>query len=99
MRLPQFEYLEPKTLREASKALTLDPRGSVLLAGGTGLFVNMKHRLIQPRRVINLKKIPKLTVISDSKEGLKIGALASLHDIASSPLVHEKAPALCQAVE
>jgi 4-hydroxybenzoyl-CoA reductase beta subunit len=97
MRLPQFEYLEPKTLREAAKVLTLDPRGSVLLAGGTGLFVNMKHRLIQPKRVINLKKIPKLTAILDSKEGLKIGALAPLHNIASSPIVHEKVPALCQA--
>ena len=97
MRLPQFDYLEPKTLREASKALTLDPGGSVLLAGGTNLFVNMKHRLIQPKRVINLKKIPKLTAILDSKEGLKIGALVPLHDIASSPIVHEKVPALCQA--
>jgi 4-hydroxybenzoyl-CoA reductase subunit beta len=97
MRLPRFEYLEPKTLREASKALTMDPGGSVLLAGGTGLFVNMKHRVIQPKRVINLKKIPKLTAILDSKEGLKIGALASLHDIASSPIVREKVPALCQA--
>lgn len=60
-------------------------------------MVSMKQRLIRPQQVINLKKIPKLTAISESKEGLKIGALTPLHDIASSPMVQEKHPALCQA--
>jgi len=35
MRLPKFEYMEPRSLKEASKTLALDPKGSVLLAGGT----------------------------------------------------------------
>jgi hypothetical protein len=39
MRLPKFEYLEPKSLKQASKALAIDPSGSVLLAGGTDLLV------------------------------------------------------------
>jgi aerobic-type carbon monoxide dehydrogenase small subunit (CoxS/CutS family) len=45
MRLPKFEYLEPKSLKEASKALAIDLAGSVLLAGETDLIVNIKHRL------------------------------------------------------
>jgi len=97
MRLPKFEFLEPKTMKEATKALASNPKESVLLAGGTDLLVSMKHRLIQPKRVINLKKIPKLAYMSDSKEGLKIGALTTLHDLASSSFVQEKFPALCQA--
>jgi CO/xanthine dehydrogenase FAD-binding subunit len=35
MRLPKFEYMDPRSLKEASKTLALDPKGSVLLAGGT----------------------------------------------------------------
>ena len=97
MRLPQFEYLEPKSLKEASKALAIDPKGSVLLAGGTDLLVNMKHRIIQPKKVINLKSIPKLVYISSNRDGLKIGALTTLHDLATSPLVKEKYPSLSQA--
>jgi 4-hydroxybenzoyl-CoA reductase subunit beta len=96
MRLPKFEYLGPKSLKEASKALAIDPAGSVLLAGGTDLLVNMKHRVIQPRRVINLKANPRLAYIAEGKEGLRIGALTTLHDLAFSPMVMEKYPALTQ---
>jgi len=97
MRLPKFEYLEPRTVREVAKALALDPNGSVLLAGGTDLLVNMKHRVIQPRRVINLNTIFKLAYVSDGKEGLKMGALTTLHDLASSQTVKEKYPAISHA--
>jgi len=97
MHLPKFEYLEPRSLKEAGKALATDPRGTVLLAGGSDLLVNMKHGLIQPRRLINLKTIPKSAYILEEKEGLRIGALTALHDLASSSLIQEKYPALCQA--
>jgi 4-hydroxybenzoyl-CoA reductase subunit beta len=99
MRLPKFEYLEPKTLKEAVKALASEPKGSVLLAGGTDLLVNMKHRVIQPKQVINLKSIPKLAYISNGKSGLKIGALTKLQDITSSLVIQDKFPALCQAAK
>ena len=97
MRLPKFEYLEPKTLKEATRALASEANRSVLLAGGTDLLVNMKHRVIQPKQVINLKSIPKLAYISNGKGGLRIGTLTTLHEIASSLVIQDKFPALCQA--
>lgn len=97
MRLPKFEYLEPRSLKEAVKNLATDPRGTVLLAGGTDLLVNMKHRVIQPKRLINLKTIANLAHFSNSKDGVRIGALTTLHDLASSPLIHDKYSVLCQA--
>ncbi len=99
MRLSEFEYLEPKSLKEAVKIFASDVKGSVLLGGGTDLLVNMKHRVIQPKRVINLKTIPRLAYISEGKDGLKIGALATLHDLASSSLVQEKYPVLSQTAQ
>jgi 4-hydroxybenzoyl-CoA reductase subunit beta len=97
MRLPKFEYLEPKTLKKAAHALASDMKGSVLLAGGTDLLVNMKHKVLQPKQVITLKTIPKLAYIWSVKEGLKIGTLTTLHDIASSSVIQEKAQVLCDA--
>jgi 4-hydroxybenzoyl-CoA reductase subunit beta len=97
MRLPKFEYLEPKTLKEATKALASDTKGSVLIAGGTDLLVNMKHKVIQPKQVINLKTIPKLAYISNGKGGLRIGTLTTLHSIASSLVIQERVPILCQS--
>ncbi len=97
MRLPKFEYLEPKTLKEAAKALASDPKRSVLLAGGTDLLVNMKHRVIEPRQVINLKAIPKLAYVKNVKGELRIGALTTLRDLASSPVIRERYPILSHA--
>jgi 4-hydroxybenzoyl-CoA reductase subunit beta len=97
MRLPKFEYLKPKTLREAVQTIASDPEGTVALAGGTDLLVRMKHRLIEPKRVVNLKTIPRLAYIVQGKEGMKIGPLTTLHDLAASPPVQETYPALAQA--
>ncbi len=97
MRLPKFECLEPKSLKQAAKDLAADPKGTVLLGGGTDLLVNMKHRVIVPKRIINLKTIPKLDHITEGKDGLRIGALSTLHDIASSPVIKERWTVLGQA--
>ncbi|MDP2907293.1 MAG: FAD binding domain-containing protein [Nanoarchaeota archaeon] len=99
MRLPKFECLEPKSLKQAAKDLAADPKGTVLLGGGTDLLVNMKHRVIVPKRIINLKTIPKLDHITEGKDGLRIGTLTTLHDIASSPLIKERWTALGQAAK
>jgi CO/xanthine dehydrogenase FAD-binding subunit len=58
MRLHKFEYLEPKTLKEAANPFASVAKGSVLIARGTELLVNMKDRVLQPKVVIHLKKIP-----------------------------------------
>ncbi len=95
MRLPQFDYVEAGSLNEAATALAADPHGAVL-AGGTDLLVNMKYRVIQPSRVINLKTIRGLAYIRDEKAGIRIGSLTTLHDIASS-FLQERLPVLAQA--
>ena len=99
MHLPEFEYVEPKSLKGAARALALDPQGSVLLAGGTDLLVNMKHRLMEPRRLINLKSIPKMAYIESAKGEVRIGALTTLHEVSSSSLIRDQYPALYQAAQ
>jgi 4-hydroxybenzoyl-CoA reductase subunit beta len=96
LRLPKFEYVEPKSLKEAVKAFAEDGE-SVLLAGGSDLVVGLKQRLFTPQRMINLKAIPDLAYVSKDQEGLRIGALATLHDLATTPLIREKYPALSYA--
>lgn len=97
MRLPRFEYVEPKSLKEASHLFALNAKGSVLLAGGTDLIIHMKQRLVQPKQVINLKTIPGLAYLRDGKDGLKLGTLTTLHNLGSSPLIQNRYPALSQA--
>ena len=59
MRLPKFEYYEPKDLKEAVSILRNEPSAKIL-AGGTDLLVNMKHRVECPPTIVNIKRIDGL---------------------------------------
>jgi len=89
--LSSFDYLAPKTIKEACSLLSKYEDKARLIAGGTDLLLSMKRRQISPRYVISLKNIPELDHIHYSqKEGLRIGALATLQSIASSPIIKDK---------
>jgi 4-hydroxybenzoyl-CoA reductase subunit beta len=96
VRLPKFEYVEPKSLKEACSILLEEPNAKVL-AGGTDLLVNMKHRVEVPSVVVNIKRISGLDFIEQDNGTLRIGPLTPLKKIYSTPLVKEKVPALAQA--
>lgn len=96
MRLPKFNYLEPESIEEASSLLLDDPRAKVL-AGGTDLLVNMKHRVEVPAVLINMKKIKGLDYIRKDSETLRIGSLTRLKTIYQDRWIAERLPALAQA--
>jgi 4-hydroxybenzoyl-CoA reductase subunit beta len=96
MRLPKFEYAEPKSIKEACAILSKEP-GAKVLAGGTDLLVNMKHKVEAPHLVVNLKRIPNLAFIREEEGSLRIGALSTLKKVYGAPAVLKKAAALAQA--
>lgn len=96
MHLPKFEYLEPKTVDEACSLLSRYKGEAALLAGGTTLLEMMKRRRVMPQYLIGLKNIPHLDYIKYDQV-LRIGTLATLRDIAVSPLIQEKFDLLSDA--
>jgi len=98
MRLPQFRYVRPHTVAEASSFLHEHQPKATVLAGGTALMVNLGQRLIEPDYILGLKNIPDLDYIHRDKDStLKIGTLTTVYDLARSPLVTEQYPVLAQA--
>jgi len=96
----EFEYLEPKTTKEACALLSQYKERAKVIAGGTKLLASMKQRKINPQYLINLKGIPNLEYINyDDEEGLKIGALTTLFEISQSSLVNEKAKILVETIQ
>jgi xanthine dehydrogenase YagS FAD-binding subunit len=78
-----FEYASPTTPAQALKLLT---PGSAALAGGSDLLGLMKDGVENPSRLVNLKDLRDLRGIRwDPKTGLRIGALATLDEVASDP--------------
>lgn len=100
MVLPQFEYLAPTTLEEASKLLLEHGDRAKVMAGATDLIPPMRDKAFTVDYLVDLKKIPGLNYLEyDEEEGLKIGALTTLREIEHSPIVKEKNPALAYSAK
>jgi carbon-monoxide dehydrogenase medium subunit len=96
--MKNFDYLEPRTVAEACALLKQHGGEAKVFAGGSQLTILMKQGLLEPKSLVNIKKIPELKGICyDANEGLIIGALVTHREIETSPLVKEKFPVLCEA--
>ena len=93
----QFEYSAPTTIAEAQTLLAKYGADAKVMAGGHSLIPMMKLRLAQPGHLIDLGRISDLSYIREQDGGLAIGAMATYHQLESSPLVRNKYPALAEA--
>jgi xanthine dehydrogenase YagS FAD-binding subunit len=93
-----FEYANPATLQEAAGLLAPQWGQADLLAGGTDLLSLMKEYIHTPSRVVNLKNIKEMGGISPrTPSGLRIGALVTVHEIATSAAVRKDYKVLADA--
>ena len=96
-----FEYLAATKVDEALELLSQHKDDDYkIIAGGQSLNTAMKHRLIAPEYIIDIKGLSDLDYIKfDEKEGLKIGALATHRSLEKSPIVREKYAVLYEMEE
>ncbi len=94
-KMVKFDYIEPASLEETLGLLETHGDEAKLIAGGTALLIWMRMKLLNPRVVISLAKIPGFDAIRfDPKNGLTIGAGARHRDIELHPAVREHYPLL-----
>jgi carbon-monoxide dehydrogenase medium subunit len=86
-----FRIAQPGTVADARDLVTSDPE-AILYAGGTELLLAMKHGGLRYGTLVDLKCIPGLGDIEVRGDRIVIGALATHHAIARSPLVRERLP-------
>jgi carbon-monoxide dehydrogenase medium subunit len=94
MKLQKFKYYEPQQLGEAFSLLDLYRDNAAILAGGTDLVPLMKKRAVQPKCIINIKRIRDLEFIKGG-EALEIGPLTNIGAIEKSAILQERCPLLC----
>jgi len=97
LRLPEFNYIQPRSLKQATKALADLGADAMLVAGGTDVYPKMKRGQFTPRHLISLRSLRELKGIRQSKEGLWIGAGESLTAVSSHRFVAKHLPALAHA--
>lgn len=93
----RFDLLEPTTLDEAC-AIVAKREDARVIAGGTALLTLIKHGIFVPKTLVNLKKIAGADgLVYDPEKGLRVGALATIFDVESAPLVRRHYPVLAEA--
>jgi carbon-monoxide dehydrogenase medium subunit len=87
-----FNYHKPASTADASKAAA---KGDAkLLAGGQSLLASMKLRLAAPTDLVDLSGVPELRGIKVEGNAITIGAMTRHAEVAASPDVKAKIPAL-----
>ena len=98
-----FDYVSPTALAETLELLEPDGEsgagGSRPLAGGTDLLPMLKLDLVQPARLVSLRRVQELgDRIEASEQGLELGARTPLAAIERDPIVLQRYTALADAV-
>jgi 4-hydroxybenzoyl-CoA reductase subunit beta len=98
LRLPEFRFIQAKTLAEAAAILAGEDTSEVrAVAGGTDLWPNMKRRHQKAQTVVSLMGIPGLAGIRQDG-GVRLGATTILSDIEKDRLIQARYPAFARAV-
>ena len=96
--LPEFEYLKPASLVDASKFLADHPADAKAFMGGTDTFVRMRDGMLPMKTMVDVKALEGLQDIKfDPAKGLMIGAAVCMNKVASHPDIQKHYPLLAQA--
>jgi len=93
-----FEYVSPNSRSQAIGLLGATWGNTEVLAGGTDLLALMKDDVVAPKRLVNIKEVADLRGISSTAQGLRIGALTNLGELADDENVKKNYPALSEAL-
>ena len=93
--MSSFDYVRPGDLQEAVKHLALD--GARAHAGGTDLLSSLRDHVFEASVVVSLNNLATLRGISQISQGVRIGALTTLTEVAENPLIMNNYPGLAKA--
>jgi len=94
----RFDYLEPQTIEEAVSLLSKFDGEAKVIAGGTDLLNLIRTKIIRPKYVVDIVRIPGLDHVTYNDAGtLSIGALATIRALEMSAQVKERHPVIAQA--
>jgi xanthine dehydrogenase YagS FAD-binding subunit len=88
-----FDYVTPKTQPQAVSLLGKAWGETEIVAGGTDLLALMKDEVVTPKRLVNIKQLPGMHAVSNTRDGMSLGALATLDQLAEAADLQRNYPA------
>ena len=96
--LPEFDYIKPGSLLEASQFLATHAGEARPLMGGTDIFVRMRDRVWTDKYLVDVKGLDGMDAITyDPAHGLTIGASVNMNRVIASADVKNCYPLLAEA--
>lgn len=96
--LPEFDYIKPASLAEASRFLAEHAGEARPFMGGTDTFVRMRDGFWKEKYIVDVKSLDGMNDITfDSTTDLTIGASVNMNRVIASPEVNEHYPVLAEA--
>ncbi|MBN2547766.1 MAG: xanthine dehydrogenase family protein subunit M [Anaerolineales bacterium] len=96
--LPEFDYLRPATLMEASQFLAQHSGEARPLLGGTDIFVRMRDGLWHDKYLVDVKHLDGSdALVFDPQEGLTLGAAVNMNRVIASAEVQQHYQLLAEA--
>jgi CO/xanthine dehydrogenase FAD-binding subunit len=96
--LPEFDYIKPGTLEEASKFLIEHKGEARPLLGGTDIFVRLRDGAWKDRYLVDIKHLEGMKEMRfDPASGLVIGAAVNMNRVDSFPAILDKYGVLAEA--
>lgn len=88
--LPDFDYIKPQSLEEATKFLRDHQGEARVLLGGTDIFVRLRDGNWKDRYLVDVKQFAGMKEIQfDTASGLRIGAAVNMNRVESFPPIRE----------
>jgi len=97
--MPAFDLLQPSSAADAQKLLQQHGEEAWVMAGGLDSFDWLKDRIKKPKVLVDLSGVDELRGIRTTSDGLEIGAMTTLTEIANHPEIKAKYSVLSDAVE
>ncbi len=98
MGLPRLDVEFPRSLEEALTLLQERDEGTMPMAGGTDLMVQLKQGAERPRRIVCLSKLSELAGVRAMEDGsIAVGGGTTIAALESDALLAEKAPGVVDA--
>ncbi len=97
LRLHSYRYHRPTALADVLELLAAHGPAALVIAGGTDLVPNMKHRLFTPDHLVALKGVRELHGIAADDGVVRIGAAETLATVSRDDTVRRLLPSLARA--
>lgn len=92
-----MEYFQPQNLKTALHLIKIWKGRAVLIAGGTNVIPDLRVTPVQPRTLIDIGRLKSLSYIKADGKKIRIGALTTISELASSKVIQKGAPVLFHA--